>query len=188
MGPLEDLNDSKLIVYESKWFPLIIQDQCYYHSESSEVSYSTNQLLVRNFSVVCYSKPALRAPVYSPLASFITLCLLVIVQSDAQEVTIYRSDLTDRAHARDYSFWHSSGPNRVGWLTCDRTSDNLWRHRLADVRATAHLMVSIFSTIAMRCTHFEHAMYWNQLDRVPTWSCRNIEIIVENWLPLNRWK
>ena len=26
---MKDLNDSKLIVYESKWFPLIIHDQFY---------------------------------------------------------------------------------------------------------------------------------------------------------------
>ena len=39
---LKDLNDFKLIVYETKWFPYH-PGSILYHSESSEVPYSTNQ-------------------------------------------------------------------------------------------------------------------------------------------------
>ena len=39
-GPLKELNDSKLILFESKWFPWSSRINLY-HSESSEVPYST---------------------------------------------------------------------------------------------------------------------------------------------------
>ena len=61
-GPLEDLNNSKLNVYESQSDSPDHPGSISYHSESSEVPYVFHKPVTGQelFFAVCYSKPALR--------------------------------------------------------------------------------------------------------------------------------